>query len=141
MSAPAPRRLLVLAFVLGGCGTLVPYSAAPFGLADSVVPETPASTVTVTAAEPLPLGGRGSIRGRVLDLTMGTPLPGASVRLADGSASASAGPDGTFRLTGLAPGPVLVDAEAPGHTPVRAAVHVGRDSLHTALVLLAPTER
>ncbi|HFB98065.1 MAG TPA: hypothetical protein ENJ62_02900, partial [Bryobacterales bacterium] len=57
-----------------------------------------------------------TVRGKVVD-EGGSPVAGATVRIAGREASAVTGPDGTYELSGLAPGTVTVRAEAEGYFP------------------------
>jgi RNA polymerase sigma factor (sigma-70 family) len=68
--------------------------------------------------------------------TEGQPVPGAVVQTGRRPSTATSGSDGTYRLTGLGPGPLTLVASAPGHGPARATVSVpapGREGVDLTL--------
>ena len=129
-------RLLfpALLVVLGGCGTVVPYSLAPEWLAPDVAPDRGASAVVVTG-EAAASAGRTAIDGRVLDGATGLPVAGAAV--AGGAAEAVSGADGRFSLDVDAGGGAL-RADRDGYVAAEGAVEVAPGTRRSVLVLLAP---
>lgn len=105
-------------------GPVVVTASAPGHLPSAglevVVPEHPG-----VAEVELRLGQGGRVSGRVTDRTTGEPLPGARIALEgdggappsllDPGASALAGADGTFLLTGVPPRTVSLHVAADGH--------------------------
>ena len=128
-------RLLLpaLLVVLGGCGTVVPYSLAPGWLAPDLVPDDGASAVVVTSEAAL--AGRSAVEGRVLDEVTGEPVAGAAVT--GGAAEAVSGADGRFTLS-VDAGGVALRAGRDGYAPAEARVEVAAGVRQTVLVLLAP---
>lgn len=130
------RRLLpALLVVLGGCGTVVPYSLAPDWLAPDVVPNEGASSIVVTHEEAAALSGRTSLDGRVLDETTGEPIAGATV--ASGADEAVSDADGRFALD-VGAGGVALRAGREGYVPAEAALRLPSDVRSRVLVLLTP---
>ena len=133
---PAMRRLLpALVLVLGGCGTLVPYSLAPSWLAPEIAPPVEASAVVVTREDAAALSGRTVVDGRVLDEATGQPVAGVAV--AGGAAEAVSGADGRFALD-VDAGGVALRAARDGYVPAEAALRVAPDTRASVLVLLTP---
>jgi len=93
---------------------------APSGFAPIRLP------VTFRSGEDLDLGvvrlASGiALSGRVLDVA-GAPLPGASVAVLDGRSKARTDAAGTFELSNVAPGPVILGVEVGGAPVVRVTV-------------------
>lgn len=131
-------RTLVLLAALGlaGCGSLVPYSLAPDWLAPDVVPEREASAIVLLDRQPDDVAG--VLRGRVVDVATGRPVPGAIVS-AEGTTTGdvTTGADGAFALAGNPDGEALLSVEAPGYVPATGTVVLnGAASL---LVMLSPS--
>lgn len=101
----------VLAVVLAGCGSPAGQEAA--------APEGGAS-------------GLGSIEGVVVSQAI-APLPGATVGLSPGNATATTGADGAFRFGGLAPGSYTLLASLEGYVPVTVAAATGDALVHVVL--------
>ena len=129
------RLLPALALVLGGCGTLVPYSLAPSWLAPEVAPDQPASAVVEARDEAVALGGRTVLDGRVLDEATGRPVAGVAV--AGGAAEAVSDADGRFSLD-LNAGGVALRAVRDGYLPATATLRAAPDTRASVFVLLAP---
>jgi len=93
---------------------------APLGLAAREGPRD-ALLIVRAADEATP----GSLRGRVLSLASGHPIPGATIRLAGTAIEAATRPDGTFEIPSVAPGVYEVTVAAHGFLPVtRGAVRI-----------------
>jgi len=82
----------------------------PHGL--DVRPGTGGRWVVVTATA-TPADVR--LVGRVISLSDGRPLPGATIVAAGGSPAATTGLDGRFELDGLPPGPIDLEVRHPEH--------------------------
>ena len=130
------RLLPALAvLVLGGCGTLVPYSLAPSWLAPEVAPDQSASAVVVAGDEAVALSGRTVLDGRVLDEATGRPVAGVAV--AGGDAEAVTDADGRFSLD-LGAGGVALRASRDGYQPATATLQAVPDTRASVFVLLTP---
>lgn len=68
-----------------------------------------------------------SIHGVVVDAATGQPVPGARIRLLDGSATALAGADGAFRLSPVAAGERTLVAQRIGYLSARVAARAGEE--------------
>src|SRR5262245_6642758 len=87
--------LLLVALLAGSAGTSSQQSSPPASL-----PPAPPRDVI-----PIPAGGTGVIRGRVLRADTGQPIRGARVQTSSGRIpNQLTGLDGRFEITGLAPG-------------------------------------
>ena len=82
--------------------------------------------IIINAPEQTPR--RGTLAGRVVDETTGTPLPFANVLLADASAGTSAGEDGAFSFASLLPGWHRVTVTYVGYRSVIDSIYVPADS-------------
>lgn len=103
---------------------------------------TVAIAIVCSAGTPAPARAqqaehRGEIEGVVRDAETGAPLAGASVTAAGLRQRATTGPDGSFHLTGIAPGTYTVAAERLGYRPALAQVSVGDQSAYVVIVLTA----
>src|SRR5262245_9053646 len=85
---------------------------APHGLAAQ---EGPAGALLIVPAPPP--GATETLTGRVLSTSRGTPVVGAFVHISGAPAGATTRPDGTFSLSGLAPGTYELSVEAAGFKP------------------------
>jgi hypothetical protein len=102
-----------------------------------------ASLITITGGElhrDVSLSGAGQLEGAVADQN-GRPIPGAVLTLIDARgevvASAAAGPDGGYLLTGLYPSEYTLTATAEGTRPAaRSVVLEGTGSGRVDLVLM-----
>jgi TonB-linked SusC/RagA family outer membrane protein len=68
--------------------------------------------------------GGGTIRGRVIDTDTGLPLTGVEIRVDATRIGAQTGPDGTYTITGVAPGPHTISTRRLGYAPQRLAITV-----------------
>ncbi len=66
----------------------------------------------------------GEIRGDVVDVLSGRPVPSADVRLSGAPGGAVTDATGLFRIRGLEPGSHFVEVRAPGYAPGRREVAV-----------------
>lgn len=93
--------------------------------------------------------GRGAISGVVRNARNNTPVPGAAVTLRSGVnattgtavATATAGANGSYRFTDVAPGTYTVSASANNFvTGVRTGISVGNTEVANQDVLLSPSD-
>ena len=70
-------------------------------------------------------GAPGSLTGRVFNSATGNPIARAVLVIEETGQEASSKPDGSFVLTGLAPGTYHLVVTGPGFLPLRAEVVVG----------------
>jgi TonB-linked SusC/RagA family outer membrane protein len=77
----------------------------------------------------------GSLSGKVIDET-GQALPGASVQIKSLNKSTSTDPNGNYRITGLANGPITITVSYIGYTPFDQAVTISGNT--TSNVNLKP---
>jgi TonB-linked SusC/RagA family outer membrane protein len=81
--------------------------------------------LTLLACPALAVGqGTGIIRGRISDATTGEPLTGVQIRVEGTTIGAQTGTDGTYTITGVAPGAKFLSARRVGYAPQRVAVTV-----------------
>ena len=81
--------------------------------------------LAVLALPSLAIGqGTGIIRGRVTDAATGAPVLGVQVRVEGTTTGAQTGADGTYTITGVAPGSRAVTTRRVGFAPDRATVTV-----------------
>jgi TonB-linked SusC/RagA family outer membrane protein len=81
--------------------------------------------LTLLACPALAVGqGTGIIRGRISDATTGEPLTGVQIRVEGTTIGAQTGTDGTYTITGVAPGAKFLSARRVGYAPQRIAVTV-----------------
>jgi len=86
--------------------------------------------------------GTGIIRGRVTDAATGAPVLGVQVRVEGTTIGAQTGQDGTYTITGVAPGARGVTTRRVGFAPGRATVTVpdaGSATQDFALSMVAAT--
>ena len=81
--------------------------------------------------------GPGTVRGRVVEATGRQPIAGAAVRVVGTPLGTVAGPDGSYQITGVAPGTVQVRAQRIGFTPTAQPVTVAAGATATADFALA----
>lgn len=100
-------------------------------------------TLALLAFPALAVGqGSGIIRGRISDAATGAPLVGVQVRVEGTTAGAQTGQDGTYTITGVAPGSRALTTRRVGYAPARVAVTVPADGAATqdfALNMVAAT--
>jgi len=81
----------------------------------------------------------GTVSGVVTNGATGSPVPGATVSLSPGGASATTAGNGSYSLTEVAPGTYTVSGSAPGGLTGSAPVTVTAGGQHTVnLALAAP---
>ena len=95
-----------------------------------------ASVGSVAAAQ----DGTGRVRGRVTNSATGAPVPSAQVLIAGDRQGALTGTDGTYLITGVAPGPRTVRVRALGYQVLEksVAVTVGGTATADFSVVTAP---
>jgi outer membrane cobalamin receptor len=100
-----------------------------------------AMIATASAADATPQStARRTVSGTVVD-TSGAPVPAASVRIEPapgGVPELKAGTDGTFAVSGLPPGPIVLRVSAPGFADAVESVEVGAAGVVGITVVLHP---
>src|SRR5688500_1465375 len=66
--------------------------------------------------------GTATIRGRVTETATGAPVPSAQIRVEGTTLGALTGPDGTYTITGVPPGPQFISTRRVGFAPERVPV-------------------
>lgn len=128
------------AYVLRAPSAGAAGSGGPYVLVGSAAGHQPQVATLDLGAAPLgfdlTLGGTGELTGTVR--AAGAPLPGAVVVATDQQGevvgSSTTGPDGVYRLRGLAPGPYTLAVSAAGHRPLAepVAVEGGAETMRDA---------
>jgi TonB-linked SusC/RagA family outer membrane protein len=106
----------------------------PLGAAVCALALLLVSMATLVTAYAQPAKGR-AITGTILDVDS-KPIAGATVSVAGGGPSATTGDDGSFRLTGVATGNVILEVTAEGFTGKQVAVVGATTALQLSVVIV-----